>query len=186
MMGTNHEIDIQIRLAVATDLPRLMGMDHSIKSEYVWQLDLQRESNQVSMTLRLVRLPRTVRVEYPHDPYALADEWGHRSGMLVAVSGNNAPVGYIALNEQHVSLSVQATDLAVAPEMRRRGVGSALVLAAQDWASARGARRFILEMQSKNHAAVQLAQKLGYEFCGYNDQYYATQDVALFFGRMLK
>ena len=34
--------------------------------------------------------------------------------------------------------------------------------------------------------AIRLAQKLGYDFCGYNDQYYPTQDVALFFGRALR
>jgi RimJ/RimL family protein N-acetyltransferase len=44
----------------------------------------------------------------------------------------------------------------------------------------------ILEMQSKNHPYIRLAQKFGYEFCGYNDQYYPTQDVALFFGKALK
>jgi RimJ/RimL family protein N-acetyltransferase len=43
----------------------------------------------------------------------------------------------------------------------------------------------MIELQSKNHAAIRLVQKLGYEFCGYNDQYYATRDVALFFGRLL-
>ena len=47
-------------------------------------------------------------------------------------------------------------------------------------------RRLILEMQSKNQAYIRLAQKFGYEFCGYNDQYYLTQDVALFFGRAIK
>jgi hypothetical protein len=31
-----------------------------------------------------------------------------------------------------------------------------------------------------------LARKLGYEFCGYNDLYYETQDIALFFGRSIR
>ena len=52
----------QIRPAVATDLPRMMGMDHSVMSDYVWQLDLRRESGQVSATLREVRLPRPVTI----------------------------------------------------------------------------------------------------------------------------
>jgi RimJ/RimL family protein N-acetyltransferase len=59
-------------------------------------------------------------------------------------------------------------------------------MAVQAWALQRGARRIVLEMQSKNHPYIRLAQKFGYEFCGYNDQYYPTQDVALFFGRALK
>jgi len=40
-------------------------------------------------------------------------------------------------------------------------------------------------MTSKNYAAIRLSQKLGFEFCGYNDHYYLTQDIALFFGRAL-
>jgi ribosomal protein S18 acetylase RimI-like enzyme len=177
--------DIHIRPAVATDLPQLMDMDHSGSSDYVWQLDLQKEPGQVVAVLRQVRLPRTVQIAYPRDPRSLADEWGHQAGMLVAVSGDS-PVGYICLAEQRPSAIAWATDLAVAPALRQQGVGSSLVLEAQAWAAECGHRRIILEMQSKNEAAIRLAQKLGYEFCGYNDQYYTTQDVALFFGRALK
>jgi RimJ/RimL family protein N-acetyltransferase len=78
------------------------------------------------------------------------------------------------------------TDLVVSPQQRRKGAASALVMAVQAWALERGVRRLILEMQSKNQAYIRLAQKFGYEFCGYNDQYYRTQDVALFFGRAIK
>jgi ribosomal protein S18 acetylase RimI-like enzyme len=77
-------------------------------------------------------------------------------------------------------------DLVVTPEVRRQGAASALLMAAQAWAVERGVRRIVLETQSKNHPCIRLAQKYGYEFCGYNDQYYPTQDVALFFGRALK
>ncbi len=58
-------------------------------------------------------------------------------------------------------------------------------MAAHEWAQQMENHRAVIEMQSKNSAAVRLAQKLGYEFCGYNDQYYVTRDVALFFGRLL-
>jgi RimJ/RimL family protein N-acetyltransferase len=44
----------------------------------------------------------------------------------------------------------------------------------------------LLEMSSKNSPAIRLAQKLGYEFCGYNDAYYELQDIALFFGRLIR
>jgi RimJ/RimL family protein N-acetyltransferase len=77
-------------------------------------------------------------------------------------------------------------DLVVAPEKRRQGVASALITAIQTWALEKSVKRLILEMQSKNQPCIRLAQKFGYEFCGYNDQYYPTQDVALFFGRALK
>jgi RimJ/RimL family protein N-acetyltransferase len=41
-------------------------------------------------------------------------------------------------------------------------------------------------MSSKNNSAIRLAQKLGFEFCGYNDQYYENKDIALFFGRLIR
>ena len=65
-------------------------------------------------------------------------------------------------------------------------LGNALLAAAQAWAEGRSHRRLILEMQSKNLPAIRLAQKFGCEFCGYNDHYYLTQDVTLFFTKTLK
>ena len=174
----------EIRPAIANDLPRLMAMDHSSLSDYVWQLELRREPNQMTANFREVRLPRSVEVKYPRNPFAFADEWTRRDAVLVALQENNA-IGYICLTEEHASAVAWVTDLVVAPEWRRKGVGSDLLTAGQAWALERGVRRLILEMQSKNQGFIRLAQKFGYEFCGYNDQYYSTQDVALFFGRAL-
>src|SRR5215216_3044798 len=88
--------------------------------------------------------------------------------------------------EERPSSIAWVTDLVAAPERRRQGAASALLKALEAWALGRGVRRLILEMQSKNQPCIRLAQKFGYEFCGYNDQYYPTQDVALFFGRALQ
>jgi GNAT superfamily N-acetyltransferase len=177
--------DIQLRPTIATDLPRLMGMDHSTSSEFVWQLELRRENNQIAAMFREVRLPRATLLTYPHDQYMLADEWTRKSMMFTAVNGPDL-TGYIAILERKAAYVAWVTDMVVIPTMRRRGVGTALLNAAQDWASGRGAKRLMLEMQSKNHPAIRLAQKHGYEFCGYNDHYYTTQDIALFFARVLK
>jgi len=177
--------DIKLRPTIATDLPRLMGMDHSTSSEYVWQLELRRENSQVTAVFREVRLPRATQLTYPHDQYMLADEWTRKSMMFTALN-NTDPIGYIAILERKAAYVAWVTDMVVAPDMRRRGVGMALLMAAQDWASGRGARRLMLEMQSKNYPAIRLAQKHGCEFCGYNDHYYMTQDVALFFARALR
>jgi ribosomal protein S18 acetylase RimI-like enzyme len=176
---------VEIRPAVASDLPRLTAMDHSCQSDYVWQLELKREAGQVHANFREVRLPRTVDVKYPRDPFALGEEWMKRDLLLAAVQ-ETEPVGYLSAMENPASGIVWVTDLVVAPERRRQGIGSALLNAAQAWALERGARRILLETQSKNQPCIRMAQKYGYEFCGYNDQYYPTQDVALFFGRGLR
>ena len=175
----------EIRPASVSDIPRLVVMDHSCQSDYVWQLELRREVGQVAASFREVRLPRSIEVKYPRDPSTLSDEWMRRDVALVAVDEGN-PIGYICATVEYASSAAWVTDLAVSPLHRRKGAASSLLTAAQAWASERNIRRLILEMQSKNQAYIRLAQKFGYEFCGYNDQYYPTQDVTLFFARGIK
>ena len=176
--------NVQIRPAVATDLPALTHLDHSSTSDYVWQLDLRKENNQVLAGLREVRLPRPINVTYPRDPLVLADEWTQRSVTFIALV-ENEPLGYACILEHSRATTAWVTDLVVDKGRRRQGIGSALLNAAQDWASSRSDRDIFLEMTSKNYPAIRLAHKFGFEFCGYNDHYYVTQDVALFFGRSL-
>ena len=175
---------VQIRPAVASDLPRLMGVEHTSTSDYVWQLDLRKDNGQVLAGFREVRLPRPIQVSYPRDPFALADDWTQRSATLVALK-ENLPVGYVCVLEHTHATTAWITDLVVDAGSRRQGIGSALLNATQDWASARSDRDIFMEMSSKNHPAIRLALKFRFEFCGYNDHYYVTQDVALFFGRSL-
>lgn len=175
--------EIQIRPAVETDIETLVALEHSGESDYVWQLDVRREPGQMEVNLREVRLPRSVPLIYPRSSERLAEEW-EKTNMLVALVADS-PVAYLRMTDQLVPGTVWITDLVVGRAERRKGIGSALVIAAHAWATQMSNRRAVLEMQSKNSAAVRLAQKLGYEFCGYNDHYYVTRDVALFFGRLL-
>lgn len=176
--------NVTIREAAAPDFPRLMGFDHSSISEYVWQLDLRKDKGQVNVGFREVRLPREVNVNYPRDPFSLADDNTQRTLTLMAQIGED-PVGYLCIIEHSKETTAWITDLVVTPTRRRSGVGSSLLSAAQDWALSRSDSNIFLEMSSKNYPAIRFALKSGFEFCGYNDQYYVTQDVALFFGRSL-
>ncbi len=177
--------EIDIRSAVAEDMPILVGFEHHYKSSYVWQMDLKIDEGQVSTVFREIRLPRVSSVEYPRNPSALLEDWADRSAIFVGVL-DDKPVGYISLNEGISPTTAWVTDLVVSAPLRRKGIASALVLAAQTWARHRNNRRMILEMQSKNNPGIHLALKLGYEFCGYNDHYYVNQDIALFFAQFLK
>jgi ribosomal protein S18 acetylase RimI-like enzyme len=172
-----------IRTIEPSDLPQLMALDHSSTSEAVWQLELQRDprESRILASFREVRLPRPVALAYPIDPFSLADEWVNKAMMFTAVAGKD-PVGYIALTQRSGAVS-WITDVVVAPRWRRQGVATMLLGSAHEWSQSRHHRRVFLEMQSKNQPAIKLAQKLGYEFCGYNDHYYLTQDIALFFVR---
>jgi ribosomal protein S18 acetylase RimI-like enzyme len=175
--------EIEIRPTVSTDLARLSALDHTIETDYVWQLDLHRESNQVEVNLREVRLPRTVRLDHPRPAKELPDTW-HIRPMFSAVLGME-PVAYIRFTDQIIPHALWITDVVVGRPLRRRGVAQKLVSTAEAWAVQRGLRRAVMEVQSKNQPAIRMILKMGFEFCGYNDQYYATRDVALFFVRSL-
>jgi len=56
--------------------------------------------------------------------------------------------------------------ISVAPEWRGRGVGTALMRAAEDWARERGAERVILDLAAANTGARKLYERLGYETHG--------------------
>ena len=166
--------DVEIRRAAASDIPILMAIDHTVQTDYVWQMDVDRETDQIGAIFREIRLPRSVSVPYPRPLNNLPDTWNRRSGMLVGIIGGEI-IGYIRMSDMMVPHIAWFTDIVVSPSFRRQGVAMALILAAQSWA-----------VDRKNNPMVRLARKLGYEFCGYNDLYYETQDIALFFGRSIR
>lgn len=177
--------EIKIRPATSADIPSLIGLDHTYTSDYAWQMEVAAEEGMLGVSFRQIRLPRSVRVDYPRPVQALAEEWSKRDGLLVAML-NDELVGYIGLKVEAAPATAWISDLVVMRRLRRQGIGSGLVLAAQDWALQHGCKRLVLEMQPKNHPAIQMAHKLGFDFCGYNDRYYANHDIALFFARSLR
>lgn len=177
--------EIEIRPAIASDISTLMGLDHNYTSEYVWQMEIEHEDDQIEINFREIRLPRSVRVDYPRPVNTLADEWTQRDGLLLATLEGEI-VGYISLVLGIAPVTTWVRDLAVKRRVRRQGIGSALVIAGQEWGSQHQTRRLVLEIQPKNIAAIHLAQKLGFDFCGYNDRYFANHDLALFFAKPLR
>lgn len=176
--------DVQIRNAVATDIKTVMAMDHTSKSDYVWQFDLQQGDGQISATFREIRLPRAITLQYPRTIASLPDDWNHQGRMLVAHL-EDLIIGYLRLTDLTFENSIWITDLLVAPRYRRQGLGKKLVQAAQLWAVEKQKNRIFMEMSARNSNAIRMAQKLGFEYCGFNDQYYSGNDVAIFFTRSI-
>jgi len=172
--------EISIRPAYSSDVPRLIALDHNYATEFVWQMTLEITEMQTQVTFREVRLPREVHVNYPRVPESLADLWTTKSLLLLAEQGEQA-LGYISIRLDLAPVSAWVEDLVVDRLYRQQGIGTALVLAAQDWAGKKGLHRMILEMQPKNYPGIQFAHKLGFDFSGYNDQFYRDQEIALFF-----
>jgi RimJ/RimL family protein N-acetyltransferase len=176
--------EIEIRTAVAADIASLIELDHSYSTDHVWQMDFQhqREQDQISATFRKVRLPRTIRYEVPRPPYSLAEDWQHFAGLLVATI-ESEPIGYAGLLMDGVTRAVWIADLVVSTPMRRQGIGTTLIYAVADWANIKESNDVVLEVQPRNNPAINMALKLGFEFCGYNDFYYPGNEIGLFFRR---
>jgi len=175
--------EIEIRPADLQDFGQLLNLDHSYQTSYVWQMDRTFEEGQISIFFREIRLPRHVKVDYPHSPKFLTQTLPQAT-LLVAIL-DNLPVGYVSVVEHLAPNSSWVTDLVVDEKSRRKGIGTALLMSAQEWTIRKNLKKIILEMQSKNFPAIRFAQKLGFEFCGYNDHYYSNRDIALFFARLL-
>ncbi len=172
--------EIYIRPAISTDIPKMISLDHNFATGHVWQMTLDLTDTQTQVSFREVRLPREVHVNYPRIPHKMADDWTKRDLLLLAEE-NEVVRGYISVRLGLAPASAWVEDLVVDRIYRRNGIGSALVLAAQDWCGKKGIHRLTMEMQPKNYPALQFASKLGFEFSGYNDQYYRDQEIAIFF-----
>lgn len=175
---------LQVRPAQADDVDSLVELDHSYATEYVWQMEQEQEGPQTGVRFRETRLPRLMTVAYPRPLETLAKSWKNISALMVAANGDEV-LGYIALDTRISPGAAWVTDMAVSGLKRRQGIGTELLRAGQGWARGQGQRKILLEMQSKNHPAIRMAQKLAYEFCGYNDRYYPNQDIAIFFAKTL-
>ena len=176
--------EISIRPAKVDDIQFIIELDHSYSSEHVWQMDIRQTTGETNIIFREVRLPRPMQVSYPKQYLNIKDEWTNRNGVLVSeIKGSM--VGYISLNNQTTLRTTWVTDIAVKRQYRQQGIGSAMVIAAQEWALKKSSGRIILEMQPKNYPAIKLAKKLGFDLCGYNDHYYPNNDIALFFSKWL-
>jgi GNAT superfamily N-acetyltransferase len=183
--------EIEIRPPTSAEIPIIVNIDHDYVSDYVWQMEVQQESGQkpsdlrVEIIFRQLKLPRSVRVEYPRLPSELVNDWKDRSCLLVALLKGEV-VGYTSMMLTIAPHTSWMTDLVIIRKLRRQGIGSALVLAGQDWSKHKRCFRMVIEMQPKNYPAICLAQKLGYDLCGYNDHYFHNQDIALFFSKSLR
>lgn len=175
-------MEINIRPMDASDLTQLVEIDHSYHTDHVWQMELGISEEQVAVSFRKIRLPRSMKVDYPREAALLADTWKEKAVIYVA-DIEEEPAGYLALTSVPVPGITQVTDLAVKRRLRKNGIGTALIRAALAWTYENEGGQLILEMQSKNFPGISLAHKMGFEFCGYNDRYYPNQDIALFFAK---
>lgn len=177
--------DLTIRQAISTDISALISLDHNYSTDHVWQMAAHSENHELAVTFREIRLPRPIRSEYPRNPSALADKWTSFDGLFVA-ERDDEKLGYMSLIEGPAHASGWIRDLVVGPRHRRQGIATRLIIVAYQWCVKRNLAQVFIEMPSKDVPAVRLVKKLNFAFAGYSDQFYADQEIALFFALVVR
>jgi ribosomal protein S18 acetylase RimI-like enzyme len=172
---------VQIYPAELTDLNACYNMNAAYTTDYVWQLQAHDNEHKTDIQLSTIRLPRSMKVEYPRSPDELFEHWDQDGCFLIARNSQNEVIGFLDAWPQSCQKLLWVFNLVVEKNNRRRGVGSLLIQAARRWAMQEQLRKIMLEVQTKNYPAISFAQKLGFQYCGYNEHYYANGDIALFF-----
>jgi ribosomal protein S18 acetylase RimI-like enzyme len=177
--------EITIRSAQEEDVESLQAFEHGYYSEYVWQMNLEIDEGVSQTSFRRVRLPRRVFVAYPRKRNEVFENLNEAEAFLIAELSER-PVGYLKINSEMGSEVAKVTDLVVSASMRRQGIASGLLIAGMKLAANRNFRTVMLEFQSKNHPAIEMAARLGFSFCGFRDYYFPNQEMALFYGRFAR
>ena len=88
-------------------------------------------------------------------------------------------VGYIGM--YLMKPEGEITNVAVAKEVRGRGIGSALVAAMQKWAEEHGIERIVLEVRVSNAPAIHVYEEKGFITIGVRKNFYRlpTEDAGI-------
>lgn len=136
-----------------------------------------RQGSRLDRALLLKFVYRTYREQFPEQ------ELGHLTATVEQYFSPQTPLWWVDESDPNPSPARQvaclwlgnAIDLAdgqrtahvfllyVAPEHRKRGIGSALMVHAELWATGRGDRKISLQVFTNNQPALNLYQKLGYQ-----------------------
>jgi ribosomal-protein-alanine N-acetyltransferase len=111
---------------------------------------------------------RTYRLELTGNPSAhfiVAEARVHEKMELVGYLGY-----WLVVDEAHIST------IAVRPDLRRRKVGSKLLVAALKSAAIKGAERVSLEVRESNDAAIMMYENFGFEQHSRKSEYYRDND----------
>lgn len=176
-----------IRDGLTQDIPACLALDSSYETEYVWQMSIQQEASLKRITFTTERLPRAMEVDYGHNESRLHLTLVDNLCFLVAAERETGSLlGYLTMRSDPSHGIALIQDIVVNRPLRRHKMGTRLFKVARQWALEKGLSQVIVETQTKNYPAILFCQACGLTFCGFNDQYFRNQDIAVFFWQPLR
>ena len=171
---------LSVRLAKPKDRQLCSQLDGTYQTDSVWQMHLQEDEQAIRVIFNQVRLPRTMTAEYPFSPEAVTRAFEQSPNLLV-VRYEDTILGCVDGSVDVSRRVFNVTHLIVHEQARRRGVGRYLLASIKQLAIQQNCHQVSIAIQTKNHPAITFMKNMGFEYCGYNDQYFKNGDIALLF-----
>lgn len=180
-------LSIVIRDGLEGDLPACLALDHTYETEHVWQMTVNEQPGDWQISFTTQPLPRTLETEYPSDAHRLSLALPPDQCFLVVASKENQDIlAYLTMRCDPVYSAALIQDLVVSRPYRRRRIATRLVHVARQWAKEHQLTQMTIETYTRNYPGIAFCRASGFTFCGFNDQYYPNQDIAVFFGQSLR
>lgn len=176
-----------IRDGLERDIPACLALDHAYSTDIVWQMTVTDTLGDWAISFKPQRLPRTLETSFIPDEARLHAALPPQQCLLVAQAKDESEVlGYLTMRADSPHQIALIQDIVVSRPYRRARIGTRLLSAARQWAKEHLLLTLCAENQTKNYPAVLFLQSAGLQFCGYNDQYFPNQEIAVFFSQSLR
>lgn len=180
-------LSIVIRDGLESDLLACLGLDHNYETDHVWQMTVNEHPGDAQISFITQRLPRTLETEHPSNEHRLRLALPPDQCFLVVASKESPDIlAYLTMRCDPVYSAALIQDLVVSRPYRRRRIATRLVHVARQWAKEHHLTQMTIESYTRNYPGIAFCKAAGFTFCGYNDQYYPNQDIAVFFGQSLR
>jgi GNAT superfamily N-acetyltransferase len=176
---------VLVRAVRDEDWEKCLGIDTAYETDYAWQMDEIHSGGEWRISFREIHLPRTLRIQPAISNDNLLKSWQYRDQFWVALEHREV-IGYLGLAIDQVRYQARITDIVVTSEYRRMGTASAMLARATEWCLRQHIHQLILVCPLKAHPAISFAQKHHFAFCGFQDNYWQGQEVALFFRQRVR
>jgi len=177
-----------IRDGLPADIDRCTAISHTYETDNVWQMSIRQDMSSWQISFRTEHLPRTVHAT--HEPAASRLRRAYdqpENCFLVAVEKDGDSLfGYLTLRTEAAYGAAFVQDIVVEYPFRRQGIATRLLLVAERWAAEQGLRRVFFETETHNYPSILFAQQRGYHLCGFNDQAYPNNNIAVYFGKPIR
>ena len=176
-----------IRDGLENDIPACLQLDHRYETDSVWQMTMDEGKGQWQISFNMQRLPRTLEAIYAASEKRLRLVLPADQCFLVTVTKEaNEVLGYLTMRRDEAYQIALIQDIVVSYPYRRQHIGTRLMSIARQWAKEHHLQQLMIENQTKNYPGIIFCQQNGFAFCGFNDQYFPNQDIAIFFSQSLR